>query len=83
MLDDIFELTKEGMNDSIEALKRDFGTLRSGKVSISILDNIKVDNYGTLSPLNQVATVMTTDATTITITPWEKSKLTDIEKLFK
>jgi ribosome recycling factor len=80
MLDDIFELTKEGMKDSIEALKRDFGTLRSGKVSISVLDNIKVDNYGALSPLNQVATVMTTDATTITITPWEKSKLGDIEK---
>ena len=80
MLDDVFEMTTEGMGESIEALKRDFGTLRSGKVSISVLDNVKVDNYGTLAPLNQVATVMATDATTIAITPWEKDKLGDIEK---
>ncbi|MDR0467530.1 MAG: ribosome recycling factor [Campylobacteraceae bacterium] len=68
------------MNKSIEALKRDFQTLRSGKVSISVLDNIFVDYYGSSTPLNQVASVMAVDAVTISITPWEKKVMRDIER---
>ena len=79
-LNEIYEREKANMHKSIEALKRDFATLRSGKVSTSILDNIKVDYYGSPSPLNQVATVLATDATTITISPWEKNLLKEIEK---
>ena len=79
-LDEIYSHTEEGMKKSIEVLKKDFTTLRSGKVSVSILDNVKVDYYGTLTPLNQVATVLATDATTITISPWEKNLLKDIER---
>ncbi len=78
-VDEIKTKAKEGMQKSIEALKKDFTTLRSGKVSTSILDNIKVDYYGTPTALNQVATVLASDATTITITPWEKHILKDIE----
>ena len=78
-IDEIKTKAKEGMQKSIEALKKDFTTLRSGKVSTSILDNIKVDYYGTPTALNQVATVLASDATTITITPWEKHILKDIE----
>jgi len=80
MVNEIFERTNENMNKSIEALKRDYATLRTGKVTTSIVDNIKVDYYGTLTPLNQVGTVIATDATTITITPWEKNLLRTIEK---
>jgi ribosome recycling factor len=80
MLNEIFETTKEHMNKSLEALKRDFSTLRTGKVTTTIVDNIKVDYYGTPTPLNQVGSVIATDATTISITPWEKSLLNDIEK---
>jgi ribosome recycling factor len=78
-INEIKDKTKEGMQKSIEALKKDFTTLRSGKVSVNILDNVKVNYYGTPTALNQVATVLATDATTITVTPWEKNILKDIE----
>jgi len=80
MLNEIFEHTKEHMDKSIEALKREFASLRTGKVSTSIVDNIKVDYYGTPTALSQVGSVIAMDATTISITPWEKSLLGDIEK---
>jgi ribosome recycling factor len=80
MVNEIYDYTKDGMQKSIEALKKEYGTLRSGKVNISILDSIKVDYYGTPTALNQVATVLATDATTITITPWEKNLVSSIDK---
>ncbi len=80
MVNEIFEHTKEHMDKSLEALKRDFASLRTGKVTTNIVDNIKVDYYGTPTPLNQVGSVIATDATTISITPWEKNLLSDIER---
>ena len=80
MVDEIFEQTQEHMDKSIEALKREFASLRTGKVTTSIVDNIKVDYYGTPTALNQVGSVIAMDATTISITPWEKNLLSDIEK---
>jgi len=83
MLNEIFEHTKENMQKSIEALKRDFSSLRTGKVTTGIVDNIKVDYYGTMTALNQVGSVIATDATTISITPWEKTLLPVIEKAIR
>jgi len=80
MVNEILDQTSENMDKSLEALKREFATLRTGKVTTSIVDNIKVDYYGTPTALNQVGSVIATDATTIAITPWEKSLLADIEK---
>ena len=80
MLDSIFEETAENMQKSIDSLKRDFSSLRTGKVTTGIVDNIKVDYYGTLTALTQVGSVIATDATTISITPWEKNLLPVIEK---
>ncbi len=80
MLSEIYKQTQEHMTKSIEALKRDFSTLRTGKVNTNIVDNIKVNYYGTPTALNQVGSVIVTDATTISITPWEKSMLAPIEK---
>jgi ribosome recycling factor len=80
MVNEIFEHTTENMQKSIDALKRDFSTLRTGKVTTGIVDNIKVDYYGTMTALNQVGNVIATDATTISITPWEKTLLPVIEK---
>ncbi|HIC79288.1 MAG TPA: ribosome recycling factor [Sulfurovum sp.] len=80
MLNEIYDHTKEQMTKSIDALKRDFSTLRTGKVNTNIVDHIKVDYYGTPTALNQVGSVIVTDATTISITPWEKSLLGTIEK---
>ena len=83
MLNEIYNETKEHMNKSIEALKHDLNTLRTGKVSTSVVENIKVDYYGSPTPLNQVGSVLATDATTITINPWEKSLLKDIEHMIQ
>jgi ribosome recycling factor len=80
MLEEVYSFANDGMNKALDSLKRDFGTIRSGKVSMSILDGIRVDYYGTPTPLNGVANLGTPDASTITITPWEKSMLKEIEK---
>lgn len=80
MLNDIYNNTKASMQKTLDSLRRDFGTLRSGKVSTMILDNIKIDYYGTPTPINQVGSVIAKDATTIVITPWEKNLLKDIER---
>ncbi len=80
MLNAIYDDTNEHMHKSIDALKRDFSTLRTGKVTTNIVDHIRVDYYGTPTALNQVGNVLATDATTISITPWEKSMLGAIEK---
>ena len=80
MVNDILEQTSANMEKSIEALKRDFSSLRTGKVTTGIVDNIKVDYYGTMTALTQVGNVIATDATTISITPWEKNLLPVIEK---
>ncbi len=80
MLEEIYDHTNEHMQKSIDALRRDFATLRTGKVTTTIVDNIRVDYYGTPTALNQVGNVIATDATTISITPWEKSLLSVIEK---
>ncbi len=79
-LTEIYAHQKEANEKALEALKRDFTTLRSGKVSTSIVDQVKVDYYGTMTPLSQVGSVLVTDATTITISPWEKNLLPEIEK---
>lgn len=80
MLSEIYDETSSHMSKSIDALKRDFSTLRTGRVTTNIVDNIKVDYYGTPTALNQVGSVVVLDATTIAITPWEKSMLNPITK---
>jgi ribosome recycling factor len=79
MAEAIFQECEEKMQHSIEHMLRDFKTLRSGKVTTQILDNIKIDYYGTMTPLDQVGSVLATDATTITVNPWEKNLLGAIE----
>ena len=80
MLEELYAQTKEHMDKAIDALKRDYKSLRTGKVSTNILDGIKVDYYGTPTDLSQVGSVLAPDATTITISPWEKNLLGPIEK---
>ncbi len=80
MLDAVYDDAKEHMEKSMEAMKREFSTLRTGKVTTAVVDQIKVDYYGTPTPINQVGNVIAQDATTIAITPWEKGLLGDIEK---
>lgn len=79
MLNEIYDKQKQQATKCLDALKKDFTTIRTGRVSINILDNIFVDYYGTQTPLNQVATILATDASTISISPWEKTLLKSIE----
>ena len=80
MVNKIYEETKQNMEKSLESLKKDYATLRTGKVHTNILDNITIDYYGSPTALNQVATVLAPDGTTINITPWEKNLVGAIEK---
>ena len=80
MLEEVYAQTKDHMEKSIEALKKDYKSLRTGKVNTNILDGVRVDYYGTPTELSQVGSVLATDATTITINPWEKNLLGTIEK---
>ncbi|MBN2767831.1 MAG: ribosome recycling factor [Campylobacterales bacterium] len=80
MVNEIYDYTKEHMDKSLEALKRDFSTLRTGKVTTNIVDNIKVNYYGNPTPLNQIGNVIALDAVTIAISPWEKNMLSAVSK---
>jgi len=80
MLNAVYDDATEHMEKSVDAMKREFSTLRTGKVTTAVVDQIKVDYYGTPTPINQVGNVIAQDATTIAITPWEKNLLGDIEK---
>lgn len=79
-MQDIYMQAKDLMQKSINALLRDFSTLRSSKVNINMFDNIKLDYYGTPTLLTQTSSVIAKDANTIIITPYEKHLLKDIEK---
>ena len=68
------------MEKSIDALKKDYRSLRTGKVNPNILDGIRIDYYGTPTDLSQVGSVLSPDATTIVINPWEKNLLGVIDK---
>jgi len=70
----------EKMNNAVEAFKKDLATFRTGRASLSILDNIRVDYYGSLVPLNQVATLGIPEPRTITIQPWEQKMVGEIER---
>src|SRR5712664_1665098 len=68
------------MGAALEALGREFATVRTGRASTGLLDAIRVDYYGTPTPLNQMASISVPDARTLTIQPWEASQLKAIEK---
>src|SRR5262245_14425995 len=68
------------MQSAIDTLGREFAAVRTGRASASLLDNIRVDYYGTPTPVNQMASVAVPDARTVSIQPWEASQLGAIEK---
>lgn len=80
MLEEVYTQAKDHMEKSIEALRKDYKSLRTGKVNPAILDGIRIDYYGTMTELTQVGSVLSPDATTIVINPWEKNLLGLIEK---
>ena len=80
MIDSIYQETRDSMGKALEALKNELSRLRTGRASLTILDGIKVDYYGTMTPLNQMATLAVPESRLITIQPWDASVIKDIEK---
>ena len=76
----IIDSVDEKMESAIHHLEHEFVNIRAGKATPSMLSSVKVDYYGALTPLSQVANVNTMDAHTITVQPWEKSLIPEIEK---
>ena len=83
MVDDILSEAEADMKKAIERFKSELAKVRTGRANLSLLDNVKIDYYGTPTPLNQVASLNVADARLITIKPWEKTVLPLIEKAIR
>ena len=80
MLNEICNEAKEQMQKSVEVLKKQLASIRTGRATVSLLDGVKVDYYGAVSPLSQVASIGTPDSRTLSVKPWDKNMLKSIEK---
>ena len=76
----ILEDSKQAMEKSIIHLNLELGKIRAGRANPSMLDSVKVDYYGSLTPLSQIANISTLESRTMTIQPWEKAMLEEITK---
>ena len=74
---------KQRMNTSVETVRRELASMRTGRASLSMLDNVRVDYYGTPTPLNQVGNLSTPDPTLIQVQPWDAKLLGAIEKAIR
>ena len=79
-LDFIVETAKEGMQQAIDHVENELLNISAGKANPAMLSGVKVDYYGTPTPISQVANINTPDARTLSVQPWEKALLADIEK---
>lgn len=77
---EILAETERKMDNSIAALKRELGTIRTGRATPALIENVQVDYYGVATPLNQIASISAPDARVIMVQPWDKQALREIEK---
>lgn len=77
---EVIDKARTAMEKAIEALKKDLTRIRTGRASVTLLDDIRLDYYGTPTALNQVATLTVPEPRMITIQPWERKQITEIEK---
>jgi len=80
MIAELKTRTRNGMDKAVEALRRDLAKVRTGRASVAILDDVRVDYYGTPTPLNQVSSLTVPEPRLITIQPWEKKLIPEIER---
>jgi ribosome recycling factor len=80
MIDDLLKEASARMAKSIDATRNELTTVRTGRASPHLLDRVTVDYYGTATPLKQLANVATTDARMLTVTPYDKSAIKQMEK---
>lgn len=83
MLNDVIKDLQANIDKGIEAFKRDLTKVRTGRANLAILDGVRVDYYGTPTPLNQVASLNVADPRLITVKPWERSLIPEIEKAIR
>ncbi len=81
MTEELKKRTDDKMNKAIETLRRELASVRTGRASLALLDNIIVDYYGTPTPLSQVSALGVPDSRTITIQPWEPGMIVAVEKV--
>jgi ribosome recycling factor len=79
-MNDLVNTTKQNMDKRLKSFENELKQVRTGRATVAVLDNVRVDYYGTPTPLNQLATMSTPDARTITIAPFEKKLISEIEK---
>lgn len=77
---DVFADVEHRMKSAVDALQRELNTVRTGRASPALVERLTVDYYGTPTPLQQIATIHAADARTLTIQPWDKHALGDVEK---
>lgn len=80
MIESIYQEAKEKMGKSLEALKNELSRVRTGRASLKILDGVRVDYYGTPTPLNQMASLSIPESRSIVIQPWDVSVIKEVEK---
>lgn len=80
MVKNILHDADQRMNKAVEVVREEFVKIRTGKATTALLDGVKVDYYGAMTPLKQIANVSTPDAHTISVQPWEKGMIQPIEK---
>ncbi|UCH78734.1 MAG: ribosome recycling factor [Candidatus Coatesbacteria bacterium] len=78
--EDLLAKAEQKMETTLGATEREFGSIRTGRASVTLLDRIYVDSYGQRMPLKQVATVSVPDARTVLVQPWDKSIIKDVER---
>jgi len=79
-MDSVQKDAKDRMDKAVAALEKEFSHLRTGRASTALLDGLKVDYYGTLTPIDQIASISTPDSRTITIQPWDRAAFGLVEK---
>jgi ribosome recycling factor len=83
MIADVKKTAEQKMQKSIETLKADLGKVRTGRAHAGLLDHLRVDYYGSMMPISQVANVTLADAHTIAVQPWEKKMVQVVEKAIR
>lgn len=79
-MDSVLKDSKGRMSKALDSLEKDFAKLRTGRASTTLVEDVKVDYYGTPTPLNQIASISVPDSRSITIQPWDRNAFADVEK---
>src|SRR4051794_29367267 len=83
MLDDVYKELRASADKAMESLRRDLAKVRTGRAHPSMLDGVRVDYYGTVTPLSQMATVNVPEPRLITVKPWDKGQVKAVDKAIR